>query len=238
MKAIWNVVLALSALIASTLALQDPVTSLAAPIQDASRDSAQQGPSSSGVARAIWEPPNSDFPEALPKPTMSKEIVSKITVSGVPVTLEDSPISDIAAHFGATIGHKGDAGDSVQWVCFRGADPAGDWVLWLESGEINGGTVGSFQWRRIDSAAVLDQRCLPLSGAAVELQNQLRLGLAQAGVLKALGPPTIQRVDSAVYVHAHAESIHGEPYTSLNVVVVIFRRGQVQAIEVSKTTSS
>jgi hypothetical protein len=239
MKKIWRPILIPFAVLIAIVVLRDAVASLAAAsVQEASHNTTQQGPSSIGTAGAVWEPPNPDFSEALPKATIPKEMLSKIVVSGMSVNLEKTAISDIAAHFGATIGGKGDAGDSVQWVCFRGVDAGGDWVLWLESGEINGGTVGSFRWQRVGNADVLDQRCRLLRGRAVELQNQLRLGLAQADVLKELGPATVSRADRAVYVHEHDESIHGEPYTSVNVVVVLFRQGKVQAIDVSKTTSS
>lgn len=41
----------------------------------------------------------------------------------------------------------------------------------------------------------------------------------------------------AIYFHEHTEPIHGETYTSDNIVEVLFRKGKVQAIDVSKTTS-
>jgi hypothetical protein len=232
MKALWKFTLMSFAFVVAIGPLRDAAANSAAPIPDGTG----QGPSSIGAIGTVWEPPNSDFSKALPKATIPKEMVSKIIVPGASVNLEETTISDIAAKFSAPIGHKGDGGDFVQWVCFRGADPGGDWVLWLKSGEINGGTIGSFRWQRI-GAAVLDRRCRTLSGA-VELQNQLRLGLAQADVLKDLGSATVWGADKAVYVHEHAETVHGEPYTSMNIVEVFFRRGEVEAIEVAKTTSS
>jgi hypothetical protein len=51
------------------------------------------------------------------------------------------------------------------------------WVLWLESGEIDGGYVGSFQWQRLSNRDVLDSRCHALTGttSAIKLPLSLRL---------------------------------------------------------------
>lgn len=206
---------------------------------DAATNSARAPHSQSSPASSakIWEPPTAEFGESIPNATVPKKMVSKITVSGSPVVLEKTSLAEIAARFGATAGHRGDAGDSVQWLCFRGTDPGGDWVLWLESYEIDGGTVGGFQWQRVGSATVFDGRCRMLAGKSVELPDRLRLGLTKEEVKTILGEPTVWRGDTAVYVHGHTESIRGERFTSQNVVEFLFRDGKTQAIRASKTTT-
>ncbi|MGC1106272.1 MAG: hypothetical protein WA876_07020 [Candidatus Acidiferrales bacterium] len=52
-----------------------------------------------------------------------------------------------------------------------------------------------------------------------------------------LGEPTVWRGQRAIYVHEHTELLHGEIYTSDNIVEVRFHEGKVQAIDVSKLTS-
>lgn len=149
-------------------------------------------------------------------------------------------MDEVRTRIGGTMGHRGDAGDYVEWLCFHGTDPKGRWVLWLESGEIDGGTVGSFQWQRLVSGAALDRRCRALREArgGIELPVALRLNMAEAEVLKALGPPTAKRGDRLIYVHEHQESIRSEPYTSENIVAILLRDGVVWEIDVSRTTTS
>jgi hypothetical protein len=187
--------------------------------------------------QVIWEPPAWTFDE-LPKATVSKQMLTKLNVSGFPVALENTKMDDVASTLGGKIGQKGDAGNFEEWLCFHGRDANGRWVLWLESGEIDGGTVGSFHWRRLNKGAVLDRRCQALGEAKVELPIALRLDLTEAEVLKSLGRPTIRHGDSLSYVHEHQESIRSEPYVSVNIVVILIRAGRVWSIEVSKTTTS
>jgi len=194
--------------------------------------------SSPGVGRVIWEPPAWNFLHVVPKATVPKEMLATLRVSDFPVSLEKTKMDDVTIRLGGTIGQKGDAGEFVEWLCFHGTDPGGHWVLWLESGEIDAGTVGSFQWQRLDKGAVLDRRCRMLEGTGVELPVTLRLGMAESEVLQSLGPPTVRHGDRLIYVHEHEESIRGEPYTSTNIVAIHLRGGTVWAIEVSKTTSS
>lgn len=189
-------------------------------------------------SQLIWEPPSWTFTDALPKATVPKQMLATLRVSNFSVSLENTKMEEVTSALGGTIGQKGDAGNFEEWICFHGTDANGRWALWLESGEIDGGSVGSFHWRRLSKSAVLDPRCQMLGEAKVELPIALRLGTSEADVLKILGRPTVWRSNSLLYVHEHQESIRGEPYDSVNVVVVLLRAGQVWSIEASKTTTS
>jgi hypothetical protein len=173
----------------------------------------------------------------MPRATSSQGMVSKIAVSGAPVVLEETPIIDIAKRFGATLARRGDAGDALEWVCIDGTGPGGNWVLRLESGEIDGGTIGGFRWQWVSSGSAFDQRCQKLKAGNVELPDRLRLGLAKEEVRTILGGPSAWRREKAIYFHEHTEPLHGEMCTSDNILDVFFRDGKVQAIDVWKTTS-
>jgi hypothetical protein len=195
--------------------------------------------SSSSVSRVIWEPPTWNFLDGVvPKATVPKEMLATLRVSDLPITLEDTKMEDVRTILGGTFGGRGDAGESDQWLCLNGADSSGRWVLWLESGEIDGGTVGSFQWQRLDQGAKLDRRCRLLGDAKVVLPIALRLATGEAEVLKTLGQPTVRQGDRLIYVHEHQESIRGEPFTSFNIVSILLRAERAWAIEVSKTTTN
>ncbi|MGA9039985.1 MAG: hypothetical protein WB421_05565 [Terriglobales bacterium] len=194
----------------------------------------------SGGGHTVWEPPAWNFLTALPNSTVPKEMLATLRVSGLPISLEETRMDDARNHLGGTIGRKGDAGDFLEWLCLHHSDSRGRWVLWLESGEIDGGTVGSFQWQRLDKDGLLDQRCQMLQGAGsgIKLPISLQLGMTETEVLKTLGAPTTRHGNRLIYVHEHQESIRGEPFTSTNIVSILLRGGMVWAIDVSKTTTS
>jgi hypothetical protein len=149
-------------------------------------------------------------------------------------------MENVKKRLGGEIGRKGDAGDALEWLCFHGADAIGGWVLWLESGEIDGGYVGSFQWQRLSNRDVLDSRCHALRGttSVIKLPLSLRLGAKKTEVLKILGEPTAIEAERLIYLHEHEGTIRGEPFTTSNIVVVHLRNGIVWAIQASKTSSS
>ncbi len=192
----------------------------------------------------IWEP--SSVPSFLlkidpyPPATVPKPMITSLDISNFQIMLEDTELKATRARFGGGIGQKGDAGEYAAWLCLQGGDEAGPWVLWLESGEIDGPYVGGFQWRRVPVDAQFDPRCQAPGKADSEIRvpTGLRLGMTEAKVLKILGKPTLRKGDTLVYEHEHNEIIRNEPYTSVNSVIVVLRRGVVLAIYVDKTTSS
>jgi len=106
--------------------------------QTANRSASSEG------ARVPWQPPAWNFLTEPPKATVSKEMLVSLQVSNVAIYFEKTKMDDVRVRLRGTIGHSGDAGDYVEWLCFRGTDPKRRWVLWLESGEIDGSMVGSF----------------------------------------------------------------------------------------------
>jgi hypothetical protein len=197
-------------------------------------------PSARAMAQLSWEPPPETELVNPPAATISKEIVAAIQVGRRTITLDKTKMADVQKHLGGTIGHRGDAGDSLAWLCFQGVGVNGSWVLWLESGEINGGTVGGFQWLRVGRDATPDKRCKRLqnSVSGVKLPHGLRPGMTEAEALKALGTPTIRQGDKLIFLHEHKESSQGQPYDSINTVTLVLRAGVVAAIEAWKTASS
>jgi hypothetical protein len=189
-------------------------------------------------ARVLLEPPDWNFPQEA-KATVAKEMLGSLRVSTVAITLEETRLDKVEQLLGGTTGAKGDAGDSVGWLCFHGTDGRNAWILWLESGEIDGPYIGSFQWQLISSDAEIDRRCHALSGSAtIKLALPLKLGMTKAQLLRVLGKPSLRRGQRLIYLHEHQGSSNGVPFDSSNIVMVRFRGGEVTSIAVSKTTSS
>jgi hypothetical protein len=163
-----------------------------------------------------------------------------LQLPGLRIFLDSTQLTAVQRRLGGTIGSRGDAGDALHWLCFHGTDGKGGWLLWLESGEINGGAVGGFRWQRAGRTARFDARCraLPDGRRGVELPITLQLGIGEAGALHTLGSPTKRLGGTLLYLHEHEETIHGEPYTATNTLAVLLRGGVVWAIEAWKSTSS
>jgi hypothetical protein len=171
---------------------------------------------------AIWQPPSAiEFPPSS-KSTVTREMITGLRVSGQTIVLEDTDLASVQKHTGGTIGHRGDAGDSLSWLCLHGTGPQGDWVLWLMSGEIDGGTVGGFRWQHVERKPQLDTRCQTLSEGrgGVELPVALQLGITEAAVRHIFGEPTAKLGNALLYLHEHELTAHNEPYTAMNTLVV------------------
>jgi hypothetical protein len=186
----------------------------------------------------VWKPLRVWKSDALPNATVSKEMASKLRLSDMTVELEKTEMTDVQKRFGGTFGEEGDAGTSLEWLCLQGGDATGHWVLWLKSGELNDGSVGSFQWRRVNRAAKFDKRCgmLPKREGSVHLPIALDLGMAEAELLQLLGQPTVRRGNTLLYVHEHEVADQKGTYTALNTLSIVVREGKVTTIDVLKAT--
>lgn len=136
--------------------------------------------SQSRSPRRVWAPPHWNFPEHL-KANITKEMFSTLRVASYEVILEKTSKKDAQKRLGGKLGQKGDAGESARWLCFHGADAIGDWAFWLESGEIDGEYVGSFQWQRLAEPVAFDSRCRDLTRTTspIELPVSLALGASE-----------------------------------------------------------
>jgi len=192
----------------------------------------------------IWQPPAIGADE-LPRATVSKELVTSLRVGGMRIVLEETPLEAVQARFRGVVGHSGDAGDSVAWLCLHGKDPQGSWVLWLLSGEIHARYVGGFQMQRIGFGTAVDSRCTSLKTktGAVEIPARLRLGMSKTELVRALGGPS-DTADGDVwrYVHTHmtagAAGATAPVFDSTNTISILFRDDRVRAFRVWKTTTS
>jgi hypothetical protein len=189
-----------------------------------------------------WAPPTV-FPalgNLIPAPTVAKEFIKQLRLGNMNIVLEQTPLADVQRRLGVEAGKSGDASEFVQWICVQSGDAKRRWALWLESGEIDGGNIGIFEWVRIPSPGAVDARCrtLPSKKTAVRLPVALRLGDTEAHVISVLGQPTLRVGDSLLYLHKHEQTIQRLPYTTLNDLVVVVHRGVVDAVEVTRSTTS
>jgi hypothetical protein len=188
---------------------------------------------------AIWEPPPTiDFPGSV-KASIPNEMITSLRVGGKSIVLDETDLKEVQRDVRGPIGHRGDAGDSLHWLCLRGRDARDEWVLWLMSGEINGGSVGGFRWQRVEQTAQVDTRCqtLPDGRSGVEFPLAVRLGTSEGEILRILGRPSNRHGDTLLYLHEHEMTIKNQPFTAMNTVAVLLRKQAVWAIEAWKSTT-
>jgi hypothetical protein len=186
----------------------------------------------------VWQPPTLQFPETLPPPTVSREMITALRVGGVPVVFEETSMIDVQKRVGGAIGKRGDASDYVEWLCFNGSDVGGRWALWLESSELGGELIDAFALQRLGRSAKSDPRCrfLPEGDGGVDLPIALRLGMTEIQVRQILGRPTLTYHGTLIFFHERKQIIRNEPYTASNIVSIVIREGVVWAIHASKDT--
>ncbi|HYE25404.1 MAG TPA: hypothetical protein VEG32_09420 [Clostridia bacterium] len=193
------------------------------------------GPAKNGV---VWEPPILEWPDELPRATVPNPMIPFLTVAGTRITLDETELVDAQQRLGGTIGSRGDAGESLDWLCLIGADRNGRWVLWLEGSEINGGTVGGFLLQRIGADTKADSRCRILPGgrkSRIKLPVQIRLGMTESDIRKMLGTVTARKGNTLIFHHEHEQLFDARRFTASNTVTVLLDNGSVSAIEVWST---
>ena len=178
--------------------------------------------------------------DRLPKSSVSKPIITFLRVLNVEVKLDETELKSVQNRLGGVVGSRGDAADSLQWLCYAGADRDDRWVLWLLSGEMNGGSVGGFLWRRISPSTSVDPRCglLGKSAITITLPKPILLGMREPELLHVLGAPTKRQANRYLYVHQHDSKSAGqkESSTSANTVSILLGDGVVRGIEVWQTS--
>ncbi len=191
----------------------------------------------------LWEPPIIWAESSLPEPTGKRDFVQRLRIGALDVVLEETPLADVSRRLKAPVGHRGDAGDSVSWVCLLGEDQDGPWALWLESGEIHGRTVGAFLLKRRSSGERFDSRCVRLA-AAVVISLPIRLGMSRAELVRTLGKPAARSGETVVYFGCQMVKVkpqgaqEAEDFDLCSSLYVRLRAGLVDAVEVWRTTTS
>jgi hypothetical protein len=190
------------------------------------------------LADVPWAPPaDLEMPgEVAPNPTISEPMITALRIGTMSIRFETTEFATVRERLGGEQGQRGDASAALQWLCYGGQDAGGRWALWLTGGEIDGPTVGSFEWRRIDANAQFDPRCtqLPVGETITLSPTPLRLGMSQAEVLRRLGKPTLRRGPILEYDYRGQK----KSYDVWNTVAVRLSNGIVDSILGAETISN
>jgi hypothetical protein len=195
------------------------------------------------AASPVWEPPRMWLDDTVPEPSGTHDFMPNLNIGSFSVVLEQTPLQNASTRFHAVIGRRGDAGESLEWVCLEGTDAQGKLMLWLESGEIHGPAIGGVLVQRLSSDQAVDERCGRLA-APITMPLTVRLGMTKRAVLGSLGRPTSERDEAVNYSSCHTVKLKvgrtAEPQTfdQCSSLSVRFEKGVVCAFEVWRTTTS
>lgn len=186
-----------------------------------------------------WAPPaDLDQPGGVaPNPTVPESMITALRLGHMSIRLERTELAAVREQFGGEEGSRGDASSALNWLCYAGQDASGRWALWLTSGESDGPSIGSFEWRRVAARPHFDPRCIQLpKGTEIALSFvPLRLGMSQSQVFGLLGKPTAHRGDVLDYEHNEQKQISHKSYSFWNSVAVRLLNGTVDSIRATET---
>lgn len=139
-------------------------------------------------------PPAFPFPDdGLAAATLKQRPVTVLNLGAYAIHFEQTPMREILRTIGVgAIHHQGDAGGSLDWICYRIPGPAPQ-LLWITSGELQGGQVVDGVVAHSDAAAPADCAELPERFRVVTLDRGVWLGATEAALHATLGPPSAER---------------------------------------------
>jgi hypothetical protein len=187
-----------------------------------------------------WGPPQMKYPAQSFPVHHAVPSVTTLQVAHLRIHLEESSLAAVAKYFHTPIGHKGDASESLSWLCVSGKDQSGPWLLWLGSDEMGGGNIDWFQLRKIGRNMVPNPRChqLTKSKTPQTFPIPLHLGMTRQQVRQTLGQLNWTASRYLLFERDRNLKLHGEPYTETSSVNIEFSKGRTVAIQVIKTTSN
>ena len=194
------------------------------------------------VAQTSWEPRSLVVSDRVPRPTAKWEMATAANVAGLTIILEQTKLEEVAERFGAALGSSGVVPDRLQWVCLVAAGGQSPWIAWFLVTDLDReGVVSGFQLRQLGSEERVDSRCglVPDAASLLIAPSDVRLGMTRADALERLGRPDTIVGEVAEYVHEHSKWASLERLQQVrtaNGLVVRFRQGVIDAIEVWKST--
>jgi len=169
-------------------------------------------------------------------PTVAKRLATRFSLGAFTGRFEETPLDAVRKAVGeGTIQHQGDAGGSIYWLCYRGAQHR----LWLSSGELGGPDhrvieiVEELTGKDTETSA--DCPIIPEKFAPLVFDGKLHLGMSRSEVVTALGPPSKSEAVQMVYSH-QGKLAHG--FEEAAWLILRFREEKLVSMRGLKTTTN
>jgi hypothetical protein len=173
-------------------------------------------------------------------PTLPSAPVGRITAGPLAVGLEVTPLGEVQRRFGGRIGHAGDAGEAVSWLCFIGRSPAGTPIAYwfMANDEMSG---DSHEVTEVAVQSNPPATALHACKGAPATLGGVGFGVPSVGrregeVIKYFGGGHPDRRGYLSY-SSEVRSKTSAGFTVLQSVRYLFVNGMVNTISVSQVTS-
>ena len=170
-------------------------------------------------------------------PTITKRLATRFSLGAFAGRFEQTPLGAIRKAVGeGTIQHRGDAGDSIYWLCYRRAQHR----LWV----VSSGEMGGPDHRVTEIVAELTEKdteastgctVIPDKFAPLVFDGKLHLGMSRSEVVTALGPPSKSEAAGMVYSH-DGKLANGFDETAW--LILRFREDKLVSMRGGKTTTN
>ena len=131
----------------------------------------------------------------IPAPTLSSPPVSSLTMGKFVIKLETTSLENVLKSIKAgKIAQRGDASESLEWICYSMTDQYNPVRLWLLSGEIDDGNVGAVVIRSMSTKDKASKKCpeLPESFKPVKLDRKIWIHTSESDAREILGKPSLE----------------------------------------------
>lgn len=195
-------------------------------------------------AFAETPPPAAPFDAINWKATIKQRPSTGLHMGTLPVRFEKTTLDDVrrAASTGE-IAHRGDAGESVYWLCYTNLGVTQVERIWVVADGEMGGPEHYITNIRAEllpnESATADCPALPNSLKPLSLENHLWLGASKAGATTKLGAPSFQKGAWRSYDFQGKVpgNCQGGGFDLLVSLLLHFQNGHVNSLQIGQVTS-
>jgi len=196
----------------------------------------------SSAAAAARQPGPPDVPwpqDSAAKPGSRKILVNQLQLGSMTIGLETTRLDELTRLIpGTRIHARGDASESLAWVCFRVVTQYGLFNVWPNSGELGGGRI-------IDGVVVApvahhpepDCPVLAVNGGPIGFDNGVWIGMARSAAYAKLGTPTRKFGSVVAFDSERPAAGREKDCTTGGDLVLDIQSGRIARIWATKVTS-
>jgi len=195
------------------------------------------------MAFAGTPPPTTPFDEMTWQATMNRKPSTGVKMGPFHVRFEKTTLDDVRKTVGiGDLAHQGDAGASINWVCYTNVNPARVERIWIISdGEMGGPerrVTGISAEGLPNGIATTDCPALPAGMKPLILDSRLWLGATESYARTRFGVPSYNQGPWRSFnFQGKAKGSCGEGFDVLNDLLLRFENGRVNLLHARQLTS-
>jgi hypothetical protein len=182
------------------------------------------------------------FPlKSMPPATLTLPPVTNVRLGKFNIQLESTKLDDVLKTIKTgIIQHEGDASESVYWLCYQISDVSNPVRIWIMSGEIDGGYVGTIVICRASIKDKPTQTCpeLPAAFRPVKIDCDIWLKSKISDFKRLFGKPSLTINNWVHYESKRKVLVRGSDSFEFGSLSAKFVEGRAVELWISKTTNN